>query len=316
MTMHDGLNARPHGGTMAVRLRSRVAGTLLTAALAGVAAVAGAQAAPSTDVWVVPLHQMGNTIRLGEPRNATQRIGYDNQPSFTADGKSVLYTVVESDTRADIWRFALPDGAPTQVTKTPESEYSATPTPDGVSFSVIRVEADSAQRLWRFPFSGNGAPSLVLENIKPVGYHAWFGEHGLVLFVLGQPATLQLADERTGTAEIVASNIGRALVKVPGRDAVTFVQVVRDSGQWIAELDVRTKAIRRLMRPPPGADFHAWTPDGALISASGSSVFQWVDGKWGQIADLGRWGVRGISRMSVSPKGDWIALVAEDQRSP
>jgi len=94
------------------------------------------------------------------------------------------------------------------------------------------------------------------------------------------------------------------------------VQVVRDSGQWIAELDVRTKGVRRLMRPPPGADYHAWTPDGALISASGSSVFQWVDGKWDQIADLGRWGVRGISRMVVSPKGDWLALVAEDQRTP
>lgn len=296
--------------------RGVAAGLLLLGGLGCFAVAAGAQGPPPTDVWVVPLRQMGNTILLGEPRNATKRTGYDNQPSFTADGSAVLYTVVGADTRADIWKFALPDGAPTQVTNTPESEYSATPTPDGVSFSVIRVEADSTQRLWRFPFSGGGAPSVVLENVKPVGYHAWAGDHRLVLFVLGQPATLQLADDRAGTSEVITSNIGQALVKVPGRDFVTFVQVVRDSGQWIAELDVRTKSVRRLMRPPPGAAYHAWTPDGALISASGSSVYQWVDGKWDQIGDLGRWGVRGISRMAVSPKGDWLALVAEDQRSP
>ena len=304
---------RSTGPGFAVRA-TMVAAAAIVAAAAMVPA--GAQAPPSTDVWVVPFRQMGNTIRVGEPRNATSRTGYDNQPSFTPDGRTVLYTVTADDRQADIWRFPVAGGASQRVTTTTESEYSATVTPDGNTFSVIRVEADSTQRLWRFPLSGSGAPSLILEKIKPVGYHAWAGEHRLVLFVLGSPATLQLADARTGDADVVASNIGRALVKVPGRDAVTFVQVVRDSGQWIAELDVRTKAVRRLMRPPPGADYHVWTPDGALISAAGSIVFQWVDGKWDQIADLGRWGVRGITRLALSPIGDWLAFVAEDQRTP
>lgn len=283
--------------------------------LAGLAANGDAQARPSTDVWVVSLRQMGNTLRFGEPRNVTNRTGYDNQPSFTPDGQAVLYTVIGDDGQADVWRFGVGGGAPTRVTTTTESEYSPTVTPDGRTFSVIRVEADSTQRLWRFALDGS-APALVLERVKPVGYHAWAGDNRLALFVLGNPATLQLADARTGDARVVGSNIGRALVKVPGRDAVTFVQQVPDSGSWIAELDVRTGATRRLMRPPAGADFHAWTPDGALITAAGSLVFQWVDNKWDQVADFGRWSARGITRLAISPRGDWLAFVAEDARAP
>jgi hypothetical protein len=137
-----------------------------------------------------------------------------------------------------------------------------------------------------------------------------------VLFVLGSPATLQLADDRTGTSEVVARNVGRALAKVPGRDVVTFVQQVRDSASWIAELNVLTKETRRLAQPPKGADYHVWTPQGSLIAASGSIVYVWTEGRWDQIADFGRWGARGISRLAMSPKGDWLAFVAEDRTPP
>lgn len=272
-----------------------------------------AQARPSTDVWVVAMHQTGSEVHFGDPRNVSKRTGYDNQPGFTPDGRAVLYTVIGDDGQADIWRYSLSGGRPRRLTVTSESEYSATATPDGRGFSVIRVEADSTQRLWRFPLSGFGTPSLVLERIKPVGYHTWVGEHTLVLFVLGRPATLQIADDRTGNAEVVASNIGRALGRVPGRNAATFVQTVKDSGQWISELDVLTKSIRRIAQPPAGADFHAWTPQGTLLTGAGSVLYAWADGRWQPIADFARFGVKGISRMNVSPKGDWLAFVADDK---
>lgn len=275
-----------------------------------------AQAPRGADVWVVPMKQSGTMVTFGEPRNVTQRAGYDNQPAFTSAGDAVLYTVIGADAQADTWKFSLPDGRPVRVTHTKESEYSPTPTPDGRTFSVIRVEADSAQRLWRFPFDGQGAPSLVLEKIKPVGYHAWVGDHTLVIFVLGRPNTLQVADDRTGTSVVVARNVGRALVKVPARDAVTFLQQVTDSASWITDLDVRTKTVRRLVTPPPGADYHVWAPNGALLAASGSRIYIRVDDRWDVAADFGRWGVRNVSRLAVSPRGDWFAFVADDGPAP
>ena len=273
-------------------------------------------APPSTDVWVVAMKETSSGITFGPPTNATHRTGYDNQPSFTPQGDAVLYTAIGADGQADIWRFSLPHGAPRRLTATPESEYSPTVTPDGRAFSVIRVEADSTQRLWRFPLEGRGTPSLVLEKIQPVGYPAWTSDHGLALFVLGNPATLQVADDRTGTSEIVARNIGRALVKMPGREAVTFLQLAPDSAAWISEFDVRSRTIHRVAQPPPGAEYHAWTPRRTLVVASGSAIYARIGDRWVVAADFSRWGAHGISRIAVSPGGRWLAFVAEDQPTP
>ncbi len=299
---------------------------LTMGAMLGIAPLAAltpaAAQAPGTDVWVAPITGRGSMMRIGKPVNATHRPGYDNQPSFTPKGDAVLFTVQGDDKQTDIWRVALPGAngkrlaKPLRLTETAESEYSATVTPDGKSFSVIRVERDSTQRLWRFPLSGKGDPSLVLEQVKPVGYHAWASDHTLVLFVLGSPATLQVADDRTGSAEIKASNIGRALAKVPGRDVVTFLQQVKDSASWISELDLRTGATKRLMNPPKGAEYHAWTPDGQLLTATGSQVLRWSGSDWTVLADFESAGVRRASRLAVSPRGNWIAFVADDRTTP
>lgn len=298
---------------------------LSTAALVAVlsAAAANAQARPSTDVWIVSLKQSGSTLTVGTPRNLTHRIGYDNQPSFTTKGDAVLYTATD-DGQSDIWRVPVRGGEPKQMTHTSESEYSPTVTPDGRFFSVIRVEADSTQRLWKFPIEGDGVPSLVVENIKPVGYHVWAGDHTLLLYVLGGPlgsanagaSTLQLVDDRIGTGEIVARNVGRALQKIPGRNAVTFLQTVKDSASWITEYDLRAKQTRRLAIPPKGADYHVWTPDGTLLVAIDSKLYMLTDDGWGAVADFSSMGVKGITRLAMSPRGDWLAFVAEDKPSP
>jgi hypothetical protein len=302
--------------------------TVMTVALALVAFVAfggdaAAQArAPGTDVWVVPMKEVGIAVTFGTPRNATARAGYDNQPSFTPKSDAVLYTSTDASGKTDTWRFSLPDGKPERLTNVPMSIYSPTVTPDGRFFSFIRVEPDSTQGLWKLPLDGKGEPAKVIPNLK-VGYHVWTGEHTLVVYVLppggaprGTPSTLHLADDRTGKSEVVATNVGRALAKVPRRDAITFQQLVKDSLPWITDLDLASKQTRRMVQAPPGADYHAWAPNGALLTAAGSRVFRYTDDGWAPVADFTQFGVRNISRIAVSPKGNWLAFVAEDTPAP
>lgn len=275
---------------------------------------AGAQG--GTDVWVAPFRELGASIEVGMPRNLTERKGYDNQPAFTRSGDAILFTSVRADSQADIWRVLLTNGATTRLTATAESEYSATPMPDGVSFSVIRVEHDATQRLWKFPFA-TGAPSLVLNALRPVGYHVWVGDATIGAFVLGSPNALVLVDPRTENADTVARNIGRALVRVPGRDAFTYVQAgTRGDTNWIVEMDVRTRAVRKVAPAPARADYHAWTSGGHLVSASDSRLWVWIDGRWDLLRDFSEVGVRGISRLALSPSGDRLAFVAEDRATP
>ena len=299
-------------------LKKRSASTLLGFVLAG--ASLAAQAPPSTDVYLAELRARGprDRVEITAPVNVTHRTGYDNQPFFTPDGRGFLYTSV-TDGQADIWRYDIAAGRSVPVTTTPESEYSATPLPDGSGFSVVRVEADSTQRLWRFDWDG-GHPALVLAGVKPVGYHAWGDGQTLALFVLGQPATLQVADLRTGTATPVAKDIGRGVQRIPGVDppAISFVQkgTPPDSAWVVAQLDLATRRIRTLVRTLPGVDQYAWTPGGVLLMAKGAKLYQWSPSRgpeWEEIADFSALGIDSITRLAVSRRGDRLALVAADR---
>jgi hypothetical protein len=181
----------------------------------------------------------------------------------------------------------------------------------------VRVEADSTQRLWRFDWDG-GHPTLVLPGVKPVGYHAWGDATTVALFVLGQPATLQVADLRTGTATLVARDIGRGVQRVPGRAAISFVQkgVPPDSAWAVAELDFATRQIRTLVRTLPGVDQYSWSPTGVLLMAKGAKLYEWRPGSgadWQEVADFTTQGLANITRLAVSPRGDRLALVAADR---
>ncbi len=270
-----------------------------------------------TDVWVVSLSEIGSRLSVGRPVNVTNRVGYDNQPAFTRDGSQVMFTSVREDAQADIWRVSVQGGAPTRLIATPESEYSATVLPEGTGISVIRVEGDSTQRLWRFAEDG-GSPALVLHALRPVGYHVWVGTGTLGTFVLGAagvPNALVLVNPRTERADTLARGIGRALARVPGRDAFTFLQEGTDTS-WISEVDVRTHAIRRIVPALPRADYHVWTPGGQLLTAVGSQLLLRVGTRWEVLADFAPLGVKGITRLALSPSGDRIAFVAADAPTP
>ncbi len=286
----------------------------LAAAAALLAGPRRASAQGGTDILVAPFGDIAGRVSVGRPVNVTRRSGYDNQPAFTPDGSTILFTSTRGDGQADIWRVPVSGGAHVRVTKTdPESEYSATPIPGQAAFSAIRVERDSVQRLWRFDYDGGDA-RLVLHALRPVGYHVWVGDAVLGTFVLGSrgvPNALVLVDPRTEHADTLARDIGRALVRVPGRDAFTFLQMGRDTS-WISEVDVRTKAVRRLAPSPAGSDYHLWSPNGRLIASSGTRLLIRVDDRWDVLADFAELGVRGISRLALSPRGDRIAFVAED----
>ena len=272
-------------------------------------------APPDTDIWLASVALRG-TPAVSRASNITASPGYDNQPSFTPDGSAILFTSNRGGTQTDIYRYVIASGATTRVTNTPESEYSPTVTPDGAHISVVRVESDGTQRLWRFTLDG-GSPELVLDRVKPVGYHAWVDDRTLALFVLGSPATLQLADTRAGTADEIARGIHRSVLRVPRSGTVSYVDVDEDGSLMVRELDPKTKMKTTLVAAVAGAKEAdlAWTPDGVLLMAEKDVLYSWKrdDAAWKRVADLAALAMHGVTRIAVSPKGDRIAFVAAAQ---
>jgi WD40 repeat protein len=296
-------------------------------------------APPDTEIFLAPLSGANGALTVGPAVNITNSSGYDNQPSFTPDGQHILFTSIRGGTQTDIYRYDIAPASIARVTNTPESEYSPTVTPDGRHISVIRVEGDGTQRLWRFTMDGT-QPEIILTDVKPVGYHAWADDRTLVLFVLGQPATLQLANAQTGKSEILVTGIGRSIQVMPRRTetgtpgasgpgnpaTISFVERQAPAQQGgapalrIRELDPATKRITPLVDAVMGAAEAdcAWTPDGTLLMANKDVLYAWRRGNpssdvgsWRRVADLAALGVRGVSRLAVSPKGDRIAFVSQ-----
>jgi dipeptidyl aminopeptidase/acylaminoacyl peptidase len=293
----------------------RTAVAVLAVVLGASAAAQGATQGP--DVFLARLNGRGATVTLDAPVNVTAREGYDNQPSFAPDGRSLFYTSTRDDGQADIYRYDIGARRASRVTVTaPESEYSAAMIPGTNDIGVIRVERDSTQRLWRVPLTKAGVQqgfgSVVLERVKPAGYFAFVGAQTVALFVLGRPATLQLADVATGRADTIAANIGRSLHRIPGKDAISYVSKSYDEQWWVLSLDLASRTGIPLARMPNGVEDYAWLPDGRLIAGSGSTLMVCdpsTDAAWKQVADLAQAGVTGITRLAVSPDGRWIAIV-------
>jgi hypothetical protein len=272
-----------------------------------------AQSPPATDVYLAEIQRQDERISLGAPQNITNRDGYDNQPFFLPDGRSLLYTSIR-DSQADIYKFEITTKTTTAMTQTPESEYSPTPTPDGKYFSVVRVELDTTltQRVWKFPFDGS-EPVLVLQEINPVGYHAWGDENTLGLFVLGNPPTFQLADVRTGKGKVLAERVGRSMHKIPGQHAISFVTKISENEWWINKLDLATQEITQLAKTLPGSEDYAWLPDGSIVMGKDSKLYRWqakLPSEWQLVADFSMQELKGITRLAVSADGKYLAVVA------
>ncbi len=260
--------------------------------------------APSTDIFLLPVD--GDSV--GTARRLTDREGYDNQPQFLRDGHRLVYSS-EADAGTDIIVHDLRSGEKTVLAETPESEYSPTPIPGRNAVSVVRDYGNLKQQLWALSLDGKPA-ELLLPDVSPVGYHSWIDKKTVLLFVLGEPMTLQVASIGEGPGKVLADSPGRALARMPGRKEMSFVDKSGDEW-WLTALDPATGDTRRLVATLEGREDYAWSPDGAAWMGDGSRLYRWkpdTDG-WQLVADLDAQGIYGITRLAFSPDGNQLAIV-------
>ena len=277
---------------------------------------------PGTDIHLLTLTSGLASLKEAKPAPVAIAPGYDNQPIFSPDGATILFAANRDGQQIDIFKFDRSSGRVTQLTKTAENENSPTYLPPGIGaaggFSVVRTEPDKTQRLWRFDAQG-GNPEVVLTGVKPVGYHAWVDAATVALFVLGPPATLQIASVETGKAEVAAEGIGRSLHRIPASRSVSFVQREASGEQWVREIDIASKKIAPVVKAVEGTGDRdmAWMPDGrTILMSSGTRIHSWTRGgtEWIEIFDAAVHGLGVVSRLAIAPKGDAIAIVVAEPK--
>ena len=274
------------------------------------------------DVYIADLALKDFRLQVSNVTALTNRADYDNQPFFLPDGETLLITsaiVEQGQEQMDSILYHFPSRKSRNITNSKFSEYSPTLMPNGSDISVIKVIADK-QKLWRYPLmktsAEEGLPSELLKDVEPVGYHAWIDSSQVLLFVLGQPHTLQLANIDTQTSQIIDRNIGASLYKIPGTDLMSYT-ATKDEGDnplWdLKSFDPKTQKIKVLSKLPAGAYYYGWSGDGLAIAAQGSVLKQWdikhPSQNWQVFADLSETCPKGITRLTTNAQNTRIALV-------
>jgi len=268
---------------------------------------------PASEIYLVDVsYSSAGEMGFRKPINITHRKGYDNQPSFSNDGKFLYYVSIREDKQADIYKYEIATGTTTQFTKTTESEYSPTETPDGKYISVVRVEKDSAQRIWKFPLNGN-QPELVFKKVDSIGYHCWITNDSVALFVLGKPERLTTVGKSMKT-KAFADHIGRCTTKIPGTKSLSFIskRMGKDSITWrICRLDENGK-VNTIVETLKGSEDYCWTSTGKILMAQGPIIYSNAPAqnkKWNELINFSSSGIKKINRISLSSDSKKLAIV-------
>ena len=291
---------------------NRISGRLVIAAML-TAGCAGAVAAqnPESDIFVADvLVEAGHTTEIGAPRNVTSRAGYDNHPWFTHDG-TALYYVAELEGQTDVFSVDLQSLARRRVTNTPENEFSPMVLPNG-ELLVVRWAADMSDgHLWLYSAAGQPLRAPVYD-VSRVGYYAWAGDRTLAVFVNDSVQSFVIADAATGAQRRLGQGLnGSPPRRVPGQNAVSFMQQDADSAWWIHKLDLATLEAAPYARAPEGAaSNYFWTPTGELFMARGNELIAWAGAdEWRTVASFDEPGLGEIVRFAFSPNGRRVAIV-------
>lgn len=270
-----------------------------------------AQGLPATDLW---LANIVNGVP-GTPVKISHGNGYNNQPHFSDDGKVVYYTrempAEDAGAQTDIAAFEIATSTTTMVNNTSESEYSPAPIPGRNALSVIQADLNQKQYLSAIDIA-SGNMEVLFPDVEPVGYHAWFSDQEVAMFILGDSFTLQTAKLKTEGSHVVADNIGRSIRVNPGSREILFVDKNREPWQ-VAAYNPDTGITRDVMPLFPASEDFTVDANGDIWTGNGSRLYKRSPGqqRWELMVDYSSMRIDHISRLAINLFSMQIALVSD-----
>ena len=263
---------------------------------------------PNTDLWLFKIEpdKLNQTL-LKDPLNITNREGYDNQPSFSSDGKRIYYVCIKEDKQADIYYYDISSKTNVPFTKTKVSEYSPTLTDNGGFIASVVVEPDSAQRI-HFINTLSGIDDNRLE-MDSVGYFTFLNTDTVVYYKLTNPHSLRYY--------VTSKNEDKWLGNSPIRtfkalNRHTLIYGIKDSAKVnFYKYDFLLQKASRYASYPSTNEDIVWHPLWGLIKSEDTKLlrFDEVKSEWILLFDLASFQIKKITRFAFDPKTKYLVVV-------
>jgi hypothetical protein len=263
---------------------------------------------PDTDVWLFKLIP-DKTKRLFPDKglNITNRKGYDNQPSFSNDGKTIYYVSVREDKQADVYAYEIGSKKINQLTKSKESEYSPVQTPDGKLITVVMVEADSSQRV-HFINAEKGIDEKRFE-FDSVGYYNLLNPDTVIYYKLTEPHSLRYYAASTNENKWLG-NLPTRTFRTINRH--TIIYGLKDTAKVVFyTYDFLLHKAEKYCEYPSLNEDVIWHHELGLIKSEGTKLFRYTEEKkeWELLYDLGIYGIKKITRFAFDKQNKYLILV-------
>lgn len=264
---------------------------------------------PQTDIFLARVEVKNKLLKISKTENITNRKGYDNQPFFSPDGKTIYYSAEAEDNRVHVSAYNIRSKKSVQLTRTNTSEYSPMLAPDGTITCVV-VEEDSIQRIWRYDAMSGERKGCLAENTDSVGYYAWLGKDSILYYKLTDPHSLRALDLKTGEDNWLCDKPARSFRQVDNRN---ILYVIHEENQNLVMLyDILLKKASVYAKDSPSNQDYAWLDGVGLIKSEGAKLLRYsADTQvWVELADFAKAGIKRISRFAFSPDQKYLALVS------
>jgi len=267
---------------------------------------------PETELFLANIEIKSNLIKIKEAEKISNHKGYNNQPCFINNDDKLLFTSdIESDNKTHICSYNIKSKKIDRLSITNTSEYSASLLPNQKDFSVVMVEEDSTQRIWTFDLLKGGNKSCISQQTDSVGYYTWLGKDTILYYKLTAPHSLHALNIKTNQDVWLCNKPTRSFKKV---SSTTFFYVIHEETQNTVYLfDIRTKKATPLAVDNIGANQdYIWHTTLGLLKSEASKIYRYsTDTKvWAELADFSSFGLKKITRFSISDNGKYIALVS------
>ena len=264
----------------------------------------------NAEIFIFSLNDTGK-LNLASGSNISRSPGYDNQPSFGAEGKSVLFTSDRGGNGTDIYEYHFSGQKLKRITVTTDNEYTPR-AKDENTISFVREGKGQGMTVWNHNRESKlESPAFGIK--EPVAYYDW-NENGGALVWVRYASMAHYVDTSKKTNLFVIDHVRPSTPhNIPGTSKFSFVHRQGDDALWIKEFDPATRAIRPLTRTKDSKIDYCWMKDGTIIMGSGSKLFAFNEKKdktWRLFADLSGAGLKDITRMDVAPDGKRIAIVS------